>query len=97
MKLFKKKYTNGEVTIVWDPGLCTIATNCFMGLPEVFDPEKRPWINPFGATTEKIIDQVNKCPSGALSYYMNNEKNEEEEEEEKSDNSLEYGNIFFRI
>lgn len=26
-----------------------------------------------GATTEKIIDQVKKCPSGALSYYLNAE------------------------
>jgi len=26
-----------------------------------------------GASTEKIIEQVRKCPSGALSYYLNNE------------------------
>ena len=26
-----------------------------------------------GGTTEKIIEQVRKCPSGALSYFMNNE------------------------
>jgi len=24
-----------------------------------------------GSTTEKIIEQVRKCPSGALSYYLN--------------------------
>lgn len=24
-----------------------------------------------GATTDKIIEQVRKCPSGALSYYLN--------------------------
>jgi hypothetical protein len=26
-----------------------------------------------GGTTERIIEQVRKCPSGALSYFMNNE------------------------
>ncbi len=24
-----------------------------------------------GATTERIIEQVKKCPSGALSYFVN--------------------------
>ena len=27
-----------------------------------------------GSTTEKIIEQVRKCPSGALSYFMNKEQ-----------------------
>ncbi len=66
-----KKYTNGEVTIVWKPGLCIHSMNCFKGLPSVFDPEKRPWINPRGASTERIIEQVKRCPSGALSYFIN--------------------------
>ncbi len=26
-----------------------------------------------GGTTERIIEQVRKCPSGALSYFMNND------------------------
>ena len=95
MKRIRKKYSNGEVTIVWDPGLCTIATYCFTGLPEVFAPQKRPWINPYGATTQKIIDQVNKCPSGALSYYMNDKR--KEEPEEKTENTPEDENNFFRI
>jgi uncharacterized Fe-S cluster protein YjdI len=67
-------YTNGEVTIVWKPNDCTHSTRCWKGLKEVFDPRKRPWIEPTGATTQQIIEQVKKCPSGALSYYMNNEE-----------------------
>lgn len=27
-----------------------------------------------GADTPTIINQVNKCPTGALSYFMNEEK-----------------------
>ena len=72
----KKEYSNGEVTIVWKPSVCIHSTLCWKGedgLKSVFNPSERPWIKPEGATTDKIINQVKKCPSGALSYYMNNE------------------------
>jgi uncharacterized Fe-S cluster protein YjdI len=62
-----KFYTNGEVTIHWQPHLCKHTGICFRGLPQVFDPRKRPWVTPENATTEEIIAQVRKCPSGALS------------------------------
>jgi uncharacterized Fe-S cluster protein YjdI len=66
-----KHYTNGEVTIVWKPDFCAHAAFCGRELSEVFKPKERPWINPQGASTERIITQVKRCPSGALSYFMN--------------------------
>ena len=71
-----KHYTNGEVTIVWKPGLCRHSTVCWKGensLRAVFDPMKRPWIRPDGAGTAQIIEQVKRCPSGALSFFLNGE------------------------
>ena len=68
-----KKYTNGEVTVVWKPETCTHSRFCWTQLIEVFDPRNRPWINMDGADTERIIEQVSKCPSGALSCYRNEE------------------------
>ncbi len=68
-----KKYSNGEVTIVWKPSRCIHSAKCFNGLPSVFDPAKRPWVNATGSDTEHIIEQVKQCPSSALSYYMNSE------------------------
>lgn len=59
-------YSNDEISIVWKPELCQHSTRCFKGLPEVFDPKQKKWINPLGAGTEQIIEQVKKCPSGAL-------------------------------
>lgn len=67
------KYTNGELTVVWKPGACIHSTLCWKGLIEVFNPRERPWVNMQGAATEQIVEQVRKCPSGALSYYLNNE------------------------
>jgi len=74
MRSVTKEYTNGEVTIVWKNALCIHSANCFNGLPKVFDPRRQPWVTPGGATTEEIISQVKKCPSGALSFFMNSEK-----------------------
>ena len=65
-----KKYTNGEVTVIWQPSKCIHSTICLNGLPQVFDPQKRPWVNIKGAETSKIIEQVKECPSGALTYEL---------------------------
>jgi uncharacterized Fe-S cluster protein YjdI len=78
MKDITKKYSNGEVTIVWKPNTCIHSAICFKGLGEVFDPKKRPWITPEGSSTEKIIEQVKKCPSGALTYFLNSEAGEKQ-------------------
>jgi len=66
-----KEYTNGEVTVVWKPDICMHSKICFNGLSAVFDPNARPWVNMEGASTDRIIEQVKKCPSGALTFYMN--------------------------
>jgi uncharacterized Fe-S cluster protein YjdI len=71
MPLETLKYTNGEVTVVWKPKVCIHSTLCWKGLLDVFNPSAKPWINMQGAATDAIIEQVRKCPSGALSYFMN--------------------------
>jgi uncharacterized Fe-S cluster protein YjdI len=58
--------------------------NCFRGLPQVFNPKKRPWVNIEGATTQEIVKQVKQCPSGALSYYMNEENEKQQEADEET-------------
>lgn len=70
----KIKYSNEKITVVWQPELCQHSAICFTQLPEVFDPRIRKWINPNGASSERIAEQVKKCPSGALTYFLNNEK-----------------------
>lgn len=66
-----KKYSNGEITVEWKSTVCTHSKLCWKNLHEVFDPLKRPWINMSGATTEKIIERVDGCPSKALTWYRN--------------------------
>ena len=74
MEDITKMYSNGEVTIVWRPASCIHSKICWTGLPDVFNPRERPWIKPMAATTQALVEQVRKCPSGALSYFMNGEE-----------------------
>jgi uncharacterized Fe-S cluster protein YjdI len=67
----KKEYTNGEVTVVWQSGKCTHSANCVRNNPYVFQPNEKPWIKIDNSSTDKIIETVQKCPSGALTFYKN--------------------------
>ena len=61
------KYPNEDIIVVWKPEFCRHSGRCVTQLPSVFNLQSHPWINMKGASTEEIIDQVNKCPTGALS------------------------------
>ena len=62
-----KHYTKDDIKVKWQSDLCIHSEKCFHGLPSVFDPKQKPWVNVDGASKEEIIAQVGNCPSGALS------------------------------
>ena len=62
-----KRYSNGEITVVWRPSQCVHSAICARGLPKVFDPRRRPWVVLDDHDSDTIVDQVERCPSGALS------------------------------
>lgn len=71
MKVMEEKYyAKDDLTVVWKSDLCIHSGNCVRGLKEVFDPKRRPWIDLAAADKRRIIEQVEKCPSGALSYIL---------------------------
>lgn len=77
-----KKYSTDDLTIVWKPGICMHSAICWRpptGLLKVFNPSEKPWIKPEAGTTTEIIENVNKCPSGALSYFLNEKESSEKE------------------
>ena len=62
-----KTYLKEDIAVGWEAEKCIHAANCAKGLPMVFKPRDKPWIQTENATKQEIIDQVAKCPSGALS------------------------------
>lgn len=65
-----KRYENGDLTVVWKPKLCIHAATCVKTLPEVYNPNEKPWIKAENASVAALKDQISKCPSGALTYEM---------------------------
>lgn len=63
-----KEYIKDDLVIIWQPEKCTHAAVCVKTLPKVYNPKEKPWIKPENATVEKLMAQIDKCPSGALSY-----------------------------
>lgn len=68
MSHFDKTYSNGEIIVHWKPELCIHSGNCARGLFAVFKPRERPWVRLENGTTEAIIQTVETCPSGALTW-----------------------------
>lgn len=67
----RKNYVGKEITIHDNRRICSHAAECVNNLSSVFKFNARPWINPYSARTEEMIDTIRKCPSGALSYSIN--------------------------
>jgi uncharacterized Fe-S cluster protein YjdI len=68
-----KEYKKDALTIVWKPDACIHSTICWKaatGLPSVFNPFEKPWIRLEEVSMEEVVEQIKKCPSGALSYYI---------------------------
>ena len=64
----ERVYRNAHIAVSWEPKLCIHAGYCFRGLPEVFQPESRPWVKVEAATADQIAETVMACPTGALHF-----------------------------
>jgi uncharacterized Fe-S cluster protein YjdI len=66
-------FSNKDITVTFEPCVCINAERCARELSDVFRNSVIPWIDLDGASTKKIINQVKKCPSGALKFSYNKE------------------------
>ena len=63
-----RKYSGDRIDVFFEAALCIHAKECVHGLPDVFDPVKRPWIQPMNASADALAETIHRCPTGALHY-----------------------------
>ena len=62
-----------KVTVSYTPVLCGHIAECQRLQKTVFDPTKKPWIQPENGTVEGIKSVIAACPSGALRVAFEDE------------------------
>ena len=62
------EYPAPGIVVTWEPGRCQHAAECVKGLPQVFSPQKRPWITATEAGVDELVTVIDRCPSFALGY-----------------------------
>ncbi len=92
----RRYYKSDDINVSFNPRLCIHAAECVRGLPEVFDPKKRPWIEPANASANEIAEVVKRCPSGALKFESRKVQNENVSEAHPSIIVRRNGPIYFR-
>lgn len=65
-----QRYESSEVVVEYDPKRCIHAAECVRGLPSVFDPQARPWIQPDKAGGGEVAAVIRRCPTGALTMQF---------------------------
>lgn len=64
----RKAYHGASIEVSFDLDRCIHVAQCLLGLPDVFDLDRRPWIRPDAAAADDVARIVERCPSGALQY-----------------------------
>lgn len=78
------QYSGEDIEVSYDVKRCIHARECVMGLPDVFDPDKRPWIDPDNAAADELADVITACPTGALHFERTDDGPEETVPDENS-------------
>jgi len=77
----RDNYVGKNITIHDNRGICAHAGRCTDGLASVFHLREEPWIYPDSATAEEIIATIKTCPSGALSYSVEDVEHRDQDRE----------------
>ncbi len=91
-----RTYETERIAVVWFPERCIHTARCIMGLPDVFDPRRRPWIVLEGRTADEVAEVVQRCPTGALHFRRLDGGPQEQPREETAVISVPNGPLYLR-
>lgn len=67
-----QEYVGKDITVNFNRSICAGAANCVKHKEVFSSGSSTNWIHPDNDTNEKIIETIKSCPSGALSYILEN-------------------------
>ncbi len=65
------RYEADGIVVTYEARRCIHARECVHGLPAVFDPNRKPWVDPKASRAGEIARVIERCPTGALQYERN--------------------------
>lgn len=91
-----RRYEREELAVIWDASKCTHVAECLRALPEVFDVQRRPWVDIEASSAEEIAAAIRLCPTGALKYEAHGDFPDEEGDEETTVRAGHLGPLYMR-
>lgn len=64
----KVDYPGEKADVQWDERLCIHIGECGRADNSLFVGGRKPWCNPDQVSVDAIVDVIERCPSGALTY-----------------------------
>ena len=59
-------YTGAEISVTYNPLLCSHAAECGRIASHIFNPAQKPWVQPDKGSVDEVQAVIAACPSGAL-------------------------------
>ncbi len=63
-----REYKGESIIVRYDVRRCIHEEECVHGLPDVFNANRKPWIDADGASADEVERVVRQCPTGALQF-----------------------------
>lgn len=92
----RRRYANDTIEVSFNPRRCIHSAECVQRLPQVFDTDRTPWIDPDGADADRIADAIHHCPTGALRYRRLDQGVEEQPQKESTARMIPCGPLHLR-
>ena len=78
-----QKYKGKQITIIFNRSICAGAGLCVRNFPKIYKNASENWIFPDEESIEEVKKSIKTCPSGALSYELQNDNSREDYEGHK--------------
>jgi uncharacterized Fe-S cluster protein YjdI/CDGSH-type Zn-finger protein len=91
-----REYHAPGITVQWYASRCIHSANCVRALHAVFDPKRRPWVDPTAAPADAIGAAVLRCPTGALHFIRHDEGAQEKPDVPTTLTPVRHGPLYVR-